>query len=545
MTEEGVNGLSLAEVARRLGVQPPSLYKYFPSLMAIYDALFLRGQIDNLAEMRRGMAGAEPGLPSLIAGLEASGRWLLANRAVAELLFWRPVPSFHPSEEAFAPSVEMVELQRACAGRRRRGRPARPCGQRRGRDLCRVDADRRRAQPGDRQRARTALGRGPVHPHIRPPDAAAARRVPSGVTATPELTSSLAPPDRLRHRQLSVRCALTAVTLRGRVPSFRQEGALVRRHRIAGPVAFIAAGVMWLGLDGRRLPLDGVRRHAGARRAQLPHVPRRQRVEHAHRRTCRSTRTARPGWPAWMPRRRTSIPTSGPRTTPPIPTACPTPWCRRHSPRSRSRSSTPTRATPGRTRSARARRSKAGSSRPATATPSWSTRPRAPSTSSGTRGTARRARRPVRAPSGISTRTRCARRGGRRPTPRACRSCPGLVRYDEVQSGVITHAIRMTAEATDTSYLWPARHEAGTSSNPNLPADGGPLPAQGQLQHLGLLAAGAGRPARHAAVRADPGRQRVQLVLRRDGGRQLARRTRQRAQGGPGQRLRGGRRVAR
>ena len=40
MTEEGVNGLSLAEVARRLGVQPPSLYKYFPSLMAVYDAPF-------------------------------------------------------------------------------------------------------------------------------------------------------------------------------------------------------------------------------------------------------------------------------------------------------------------------------------------------------------------------------------------------------------------------------------------------------------------------------------------------------------------------
>ena len=49
---------------------------------------------------------------------------------------------------------------------------------------------------------------------------------------------------------------------------------------------------------------------------------------------------------------------------------------------------------------------------------------------------------------------------------------PGLVRDDEVQSGVITHAIRMTAEATDTSYLWPARHEAGSSSNPNLPPMG-------------------------------------------------------------------------
>jgi AcrR family transcriptional regulator len=113
MTEEGVNGLSLAEVARRLGVQPPSLYKYFPSLMAIYDTLFLEGQRDNLEAMRGGMQGAEPGLGALTAGLEASGRWCLANRAVAELLFWRPVPSFQPSREAFSVSVEMVELQRA------------------------------------------------------------------------------------------------------------------------------------------------------------------------------------------------------------------------------------------------------------------------------------------------------------------------------------------------------------------------------------------------------------------------------------------------
>ena len=49
---------------------------------------------------------------------------------------------------------------------------------------------------------------------------------------------------------------------------------------------------------------------------------------------------------------------------------------------------------------------------------------------------------------------------------------PGLLRYDEVQSGSITHAIRMTAQPTDTSYLWPARHEAGSTSNPNLPPMG-------------------------------------------------------------------------
>jgi AcrR family transcriptional regulator len=112
MTEQGVNGLSLSEIARRLGVKPPSLYKYFPSLMAIYDALFLEGQGQNLDAMRAGMQGFEPGLDALVAGLEASCRWCLANRALAELLFWRPVPSFRPSPEAFAVSVEMVELQR-------------------------------------------------------------------------------------------------------------------------------------------------------------------------------------------------------------------------------------------------------------------------------------------------------------------------------------------------------------------------------------------------------------------------------------------------
>jgi AcrR family transcriptional regulator len=112
MTEEGVNGLSLSEVARRLGVKPPSLYKYFASLMAIYDALFLEGQRENLEVMRAGMQRAEPGLEALVAGLEASGQWGLDNRALAELLFWRPVPSFEPSPEAFAVSMEMVELQR-------------------------------------------------------------------------------------------------------------------------------------------------------------------------------------------------------------------------------------------------------------------------------------------------------------------------------------------------------------------------------------------------------------------------------------------------
>jgi len=49
---------------------------------------------------------------------------------------------------------------------------------------------------------------------------------------------------------------------------------------------------------------------------------------------------------------------------------------------------------------------------------------------------------------------------------------PGLVRWDEVQSGVINHAIRFTAQQTDQSFLWPARHQAGTAANPALPPMG-------------------------------------------------------------------------
>ena len=41
---------------------------------------------------------------------------------------------------------------------------------------------------------------------------------------------------------------------------------------------------------------------------------------------------------------------------------------------------------------------------------------------------------------------------------------PGLVNFDEVHAGAINHAIRVTASCTSRSYLWPARHEAASTS---------------------------------------------------------------------------------
>ncbi len=40
---------------------------------------------------------------------------------------------------------------------------------------------------------------------------------------------------------------------------------------------------------------------------------------------------------------------------------------------------------------------------------------------------------------------------------------PGLLQYDEVASGVVDHAIRVTADCTYDAYIWPARHAAGTT----------------------------------------------------------------------------------
>lgn len=49
---------------------------------------------------------------------------------------------------------------------------------------------------------------------------------------------------------------------------------------------------------------------------------------------------------------------------------------------------------------------------------------------------------------------------------------PGLVRYDEVESGEITHALRFTVSQTQRGFISPARHFASWSDDPALPPMG-------------------------------------------------------------------------
>ena len=49
---------------------------------------------------------------------------------------------------------------------------------------------------------------------------------------------------------------------------------------------------------------------------------------------------------------------------------------------------------------------------------------------------------------------------------------PGLVRFDEIESGAIRHAIRVTFSQTQRGYILPATHFASSSTDPNRPPMG-------------------------------------------------------------------------
>ena len=112
------------------------------------------------------------------------------------------------------------------------------------------------------------------------------------------------------------------------------------------------------------------------------------------------------------------------------------------------------------------------------------------------------------------------RRRGAADPARTRRLRPGGLRP------AINHAIRVTV-LHQRNYLWPARHQAGVA-NPSCPPMGARFRLKAGLHAAGVTVRGQlpDGARRHEALRADPGRQRQQLVLHRDLGRPLDRRPR-------------------
>src|SRR3954471_5781234 len=110
MAEQGVAGLSIGEIARRMDIRPPSLYVYFPSKNALYDALFARGAallVETMQEHTEQSDESDPLRAELRPAPRRFVEWCVAHPAYSQLLFWRPVPGFTPTPEAYEPAVQL------------------------------------------------------------------------------------------------------------------------------------------------------------------------------------------------------------------------------------------------------------------------------------------------------------------------------------------------------------------------------------------------------------------------------------------------------
>jgi len=112
--ERGLAELTLRDVATRIGMRAPSLYSYFPSKNAIYDAMFGQAWNDYIAVIDV----AELTLPqSPREALKQIARtffdFAVADLARHQLTNQRTIPGFVPSPEAYAPAVEVLERGRA------------------------------------------------------------------------------------------------------------------------------------------------------------------------------------------------------------------------------------------------------------------------------------------------------------------------------------------------------------------------------------------------------------------------------------------------
>jgi AcrR family transcriptional regulator len=105
--EHGIAGVSLHALARKVGMRQPSLYEYFDSKHALYDAMFTDGNRQLLERLDALKLPHEPraALKKYMATFVA---FALEDSARCELLFQRHVPDFTPSPESYALAEEVL-----------------------------------------------------------------------------------------------------------------------------------------------------------------------------------------------------------------------------------------------------------------------------------------------------------------------------------------------------------------------------------------------------------------------------------------------------
>jgi AcrR family transcriptional regulator len=105
--EEGVAALSLHGLARKVGMRQPSLYEYFDSKNALYDAMFADGNRQLLNRLSATPFPSDP-RAALKSYLSTFLAFALEDPARCELLFQRHVPGFTPSSASYSLAEEVL-----------------------------------------------------------------------------------------------------------------------------------------------------------------------------------------------------------------------------------------------------------------------------------------------------------------------------------------------------------------------------------------------------------------------------------------------------
>lgn len=98
--EHGLAGLTLGDLARRLGMATPSLYSYVDSKHALYDAMYADGWAAFLAFDPQ--PPAKDLRDAIRTGMDRWVRFSLADPVRFQLLSLRTIPGFEPSEASYA-----------------------------------------------------------------------------------------------------------------------------------------------------------------------------------------------------------------------------------------------------------------------------------------------------------------------------------------------------------------------------------------------------------------------------------------------------------
>ena len=98
---------SLRDLANAVGMRAPSLYSYFDSKHAIYDAMFAQGNRELLEVIQ-----AQPPSTDLREVMRQRARMMFEfnkkDPARYQLMFTRMLPGFEPSPESYAVAVQVL-----------------------------------------------------------------------------------------------------------------------------------------------------------------------------------------------------------------------------------------------------------------------------------------------------------------------------------------------------------------------------------------------------------------------------------------------------